>query len=96
MAGLDHSKLFFVGMGYGSFIYDANWDLSVQNGKNLGKLFGGCAVLQNGYATFRWIHHFLKRMRRFLTEVRLRKFLLGPKNILSSTSVKKWRICFEK
>ena len=37
MAGLDHSKLFFAGTGYGSFIHDANLDLKGAKGKKFRK-----------------------------------------------------------
>ena len=33
MAGLYHGKCLFAGMGYGSFIHNANWDLKGLNGK---------------------------------------------------------------
>ena len=92
MAGLDHSKLFFAGMGYGSFIYDANWDLkgakwkkfrkNVQFYKTGTQLFGRCRIFRSRCAV--------------LTEVGLKIFFGPSKNFLSPTSVKKWHIRFEK
>ena len=45
-----------------------------KKGKHLGKIVGGCAVLQNGYAIFRWMRNFSMRMRHFNRSLDLENF----------------------
>ena len=53
-----------------------------KKGKHLGKIVGGCAVLQNGYDIFRQMRNFSMRMRRFNQSLDLEIFS-GLKNFLS-------------
>ena len=55
MAGLDYSKLFFVGTGYGSFIHNANWDLKGAKGKKIRK-------------NVWWVRSFTKQVHNFLAD----------------------------
>ena len=53
-----------------------------KKGKHLGKIVGGCAVLQNGYAIFRRMRNFSMQMRHFNQSLDLENFS-GLKNFLS-------------
>ena len=61
MAGLDHSKLFFAGMGYGSFIHNANWDLK---GKKTSADAKGKKIRKNVW----WVRSFTKQVHNILAD----------------------------